>query len=480
MNGLPSPPEQSADRSAAWIDLLGRLTEAHRDRAVWKNVDQGLAGTGDVDFAASVEDWEEVESEFRRWAAGQGLGPVFACRHVPGSLFLIAVDHATSSFLQLDVRGRATFRGSTLFTAQDLVPLMEPDPRGFRRLRPGAEGLLKLVLSGLGRGGSPRPDALEKEGVAELLVRDPVGAREAARLFGVARRAVLAGAASLTDGRWNRGAMIVVEGRAALRALVEPHAVLGRLRERRAKKWCPVLRAGIVHRRRIQGDLASWLDEVRRSHTVQGPAPRAPACAGHPGRVISVVGPDGSGKTTLIDALLGGVLADMSVLNIRFPSILPRRSWNQGPVTEPHGKVPYSRWISLGKASYLFIDYLLGWIARVRPFAGRGGWVVIQRGWWDMAVDPRRYRLSSSRRLLWLMGRVLPSPDLLLVLEAPPEVVFARKEELELQELERQMRSWREDLPAGQKRVYLDATLPPDEVARTASRAVARLLEGTL
>lgn len=195
------------------------------------------------------------------------------------------------------------------------------------------------------------------------------------------------------------------------------------------------------------------------------------------GGVISIVGPDGSGKTTLIDGLMGGVLAGGPILSIRFPSILPRHSRSGGPITDPHGKTPYPLWVSFAKSWYVFLDYLLGWCARVRPFVRRGGWVVIQRGWWDIAVDPKRYRLTPPGRLLWLMGRVLPSPDLVLILEAPPEVVFARKTELSLQELERQMRSWREDLPSGQKRVFLDATLPPAEVVRTAAGAVARIME---
>lgn len=258
-------------RSAARITLLRRLTGSRPQRAVWKNVEDGLAGTGDMDFMAPEEDWNEVEDEFRRWAAGQDLEPVYACRHVPGSLFLIAVDRQRSFFEQLDVRGRATFRGSTLFTPPDLAPLTEPDPRGFRRLRPGAEGLLKLVVVGLGRGGRQRTRQLETEGVAPLLAEDPAGAREAARLFGFAGPAVLAGADALTGGRWNRGAMVLVEGRAILRALLEPGAALGRLRERRAKKRCPILRTGIAHRRRIPGELTEWLAEVERSHPVRDP-----------------------------------------------------------------------------------------------------------------------------------------------------------------------------------------------------------------
>ena len=77
-----------------------------------------------------------------RWAASQGLGPVVVCRHVPGSLVLVALDPSGGPFAQLDMRGSARLRGAPAFVAEALEPHMVMDPRGFRRLRPGVEGLL--------------------------------------------------------------------------------------------------------------------------------------------------------------------------------------------------------------------------------------------------------------------------------------------------------------------------------------------------
>jgi hypothetical protein len=145
-------------------------------------------------------------------------------------------------------------------------------------------------------------------------------------------------------------------------------------------------------------------------------------------------------------------------------------SAQEGPVTEPHADPPYPVILSLAKTGYLFLDFLLGWAFRVRPWVRRGGWVVLERGWWDIAVDPRRYRLRAPARTAWLLGRFLPAPDLTVVLEAPDTVLLSRKRELPAEELGRQRDAWRNGLPGGARPVYLDASLPALELAERVGR----------
>jgi len=257
------------DLSAFWLPLLRRLTDVCPAWGIWKNADAALAGSGDMDSAAPVAAWDSIVSELRRWAKENALGPVAECRHVDGVLFLLALDRENSGFVELDVNARKYFRGWTLFHAEDLAPLMEIDARGFRRLRPGAEGVMLLLGNGTRWGGRPNSEGLRRKRIAEVLRQDPAGIEATgACLFGPARHALMRAAEHVARGEWDRRSMLAVEAWALARAIAEPGVVAGRLRSRPVKKSCPVLRTIFTDNRRMPADFDSWLEHVRAAHPV--------------------------------------------------------------------------------------------------------------------------------------------------------------------------------------------------------------------
>jgi thymidylate kinase len=200
---------------------------------------------------------------------------------------------------------------------------------------------------------------------------------------------------------------------------------------------------------------------------------RSPTNGSKRGVCIVIAGPDGVGKTTLRLALISGPLSDRRVRDGRGQITLPRRT--EGPVTEPHRDDPYPAPLSAAKTLYYAVDYLIGWASKVRPWLRRGGWILNERGWWDMAVDPRRYRLRAQPRLVRSLGWLLPRPDLFLILEAPADLTFSRKDELPPTEIERQTRAWRRVVPGWQRRAYLDASLPVELISRLAEKEIERV-----
>lgn len=260
----------NGDRTEMWLPLLRRLTERYPTWAVWKNVDSALTGHGDVDSLADPACWPAIEAEFRGWAAAHGLNHVIVCPHVPQGPHFIAFGLGTRHLVQLDVKERATFRGSTLVSWRQLLPLCEMDPRGFRRVRPGAEGVIKLLSNGLLPGGRMNAVGMQKKRVAELLAADPEGVRLIARLFGPAAGSLVRGADAVVRGGWDRTAMRVVEAWCLARAVAEPRTMLSRLGFRyHGGKRCPVIQTIRRDDRRIPDDVEAWLREVRRTHAVE-------------------------------------------------------------------------------------------------------------------------------------------------------------------------------------------------------------------
>jgi hypothetical protein len=254
-----------------WLPLLQRLSEAVPSWGVWKRPDSALQGEGDIDAVGAEREWSTIVDVYRGWARDQSLGPVVTCTHSPGLLVLAAClgDHPTR-LLQMDVYAERIFRGSTLVSAEALRPVMRLDPRGFRRLRPGAEGVLLLFAEGVLRGGR-RARASTTDAIAELLRDDPRGVSETTALFGERGRHALVAARALASGGWERRELVWFELESAL-ALARRHRELamtirrdvGRLRP------CGVLQA-LQAGRSVPGDLSRWLDEQRHSHAVYDP-----------------------------------------------------------------------------------------------------------------------------------------------------------------------------------------------------------------
>lgn len=261
----------AGDRTELWLPLLRSLTVASPRWLVWKNAESAFTGTGDIDAAAAVAEWPAVEREFRRWAGDQNVGPVVTCRHIPGGLNLIAVAPGHDTFLEMGVKARRLWRGSTLFVLRDLLPMATMDSRGFRRLRPGAEGLFKLLLNGMQRDGHPNDQAIQAKNVRGQLRADPDGVRQAADLFGPARGAVIVLARASARGGWDRRAALAIEGWAMMRALREPTVLGSRVRFRlNGRRSCPVVKAILEGGRHIPGDREVWLRQVAAEHVIHG------------------------------------------------------------------------------------------------------------------------------------------------------------------------------------------------------------------
>lgn len=175
----------------------------------------------------------------------------------------------------------------------------------------------------------------------------------------------------------------------------------------------------------------------------------------HPsGTVIVILGVDGVGKSTVINAIKSAL--DAATHNATFvqhlrPSLLPplarlkgHTEVPSGPVLDPHGSTPSGIFGSLLRLTWLTLDYVFGYWLRTRLIiAKRPAIVIFDRYSYDMALDPQRFRIGLPGWVAELFVRLAPRPDLIICLHADPEVIVARKQELPLKEIRRQVEALR-------------------------------------
>lgn len=205
---------------------------------------------------------------------------------------------------------------------------------------------------------------------------------------------------------------------------------------------------------------------------------------------VLIVGPDGAGKTTLaagLATMAGQAFPATNHFHWR-PQVLPAlgtfTSASHPDPSRPHARPPHGRALSFLALCYYWGDFLIGQTLRVFPWRVRTHLVISERGFWDMGVDPLRYRLRVPRYPVQLLGSFVPTPDLVLVLEAAPALLLSRKSEITTEDLARQLRAWREILPRRARIAFLDVSRPLEAVLEAAvdetygvleERALARL-----
>lgn len=144
---------------------------------------------------------------------------------------------------------------------------------------------------------------------------------------------------------------------------------------------------------------------------------------------IVLLGPDGAGKSSVIQGLMKGMAEEGRAVTVRHLKpffVKPRR----GPVVLinpiPHGAPPRSVLTSLAK---IFIWLAEEWCAKL--FQDKKGELLIcDRYYHDLLVDPVRYRYGGPMWTARLVGKLIPQPLLWVLLDAPAEVLLARKQEV--------------------------------------------------
>jgi len=243
-------------------------------------------------------------------------------------------------------------------------------------------------------------------------------------------------------------AEIFMEARAEFVALTREPARVGKYRRRilaqlhRRPKMNAVRQLQI----RLREPLEKWLGQKR-------------------GALIAFIGPDGCGKSSITSALheefrRATIATDIVYLGPWGQHKLPlhdiMRKLNIKPFSpkEKNGKVSplqsgaarrLAHFVK-GSLFYLLLAFELWfrYAALVLPKLRRGRIVLADRYIYDLMIGYKNRPLQNHRRLRAWLCRRYPKPDLAILLDATPEVIFARKPQFEVSQLDYIRRSYHE------------------------------------
>ena len=181
------------------------------------------------------------------------------------------------------------------------------------------------------------------------------------------------------------------------------------------------------------------------------------------GKVLAILGPDGSGKSSVVGQL-EAAFPNVISYHIR-PRVLPGRLGKVQASDAPHGRAAHNAALSVFKLVYFLVDYLLGYQVKVRWHLSRSAVIIFDRHYYDLFVDPKRYGYGGPRWLIGAVARLIPQPDAWFVLDVSIQTIRERKTELAPEEIARQRNAYRALLSVFPKGQIVDAERPLREVA---------------
>lgn len=196
------------------------------------------------------------------------------------------------------------------------------------------------------------------------------------------------------------------------------------------------------------------------------------------GILVAVMGPDGVGKSTVITGLIEslglGFWRRHKLFHWRPQALFIKRDQRINP--DPHGKPVRGTFLSMAYLSAFFLDHWVGYIFKVRPALGRSNFVIFDRYFHDVLVDPRRYRYGGPVWYAKFLAKAIPEPDLVILLDADEFSIAARKCELPLLEIKTQLQKYRKLQFQRAPKIVVDTHSGIEATINSSSHAVTEFM----
>lgn len=193
------------------------------------------------------------------------------------------------------------------------------------------------------------------------------------------------------------------------------------------------------------------------------------------GLLIVFLGPDGCGKSTIIQSISHDLAP--AFRQIHYQHLRPKLGCKKKEdisISDPHRQTKRNVITSIIKIFYFLFDYVFGYYFTIKPKLVRSTLVIFDRYYHDILVDPKRYRYGGPFCLAYLISRFIPKPDLVILLDAPAEILQSRKQEVPFTETVRQRQSYLELIKEMPNGVVVDASKPLQQVVQSVNKIIVK------
>jgi thymidylate kinase len=240
-------------------------------------------------------------------------------------------------------------------------------------------------------------------------------------------------------------------------------------------------------RRKILGRIRSLRVSLGLRSLLHRPLRSALAIARHYARVIvfrnspkmmetvCILGPNGCGKTRLIEGLMPILQSASKVVEKRQPKLkisFTRVSSEADGSTYSRAEVLRGSLASAATVVQLLLEEWLNQFTGKKNLTLR----IFERYYHDLLIDPKMYDYNGPMWFAGLVGKLFPSPDLWILLDAPAKVMQSRNQQHAPAETLRQLEAYRAFVKTRKKYIILDASKPADSVIEDAYAAIIDML----
>lgn len=204
----------------------------------------------------------------------------------------------------------------------------------------------------------------------------------------------------------------------------------------------------------------------------------------NPGIFICIVGVDGAGKSSLAQRLqekVSTIYPGNRFLRFHWrPGLFPKLSkliFSEGDeidfnnINLDYAK-PKNVILSILRWLYYSLDFTIGYYLKILPKKMSSTAIVIERYYYDILVDNRRYGFNLPYWLLRSIVIFIPKPDLTIYLDNTAATIHERKQEMATKMLSTQINAWRELIPLLPNPKIIFTDKPLEELANECSAVI--------